>query len=442
MRLQTAGGPARSMKAGTTPHTMTASTRRWAIAAAILLALIAAAWLALRALVPGDDELARRVEAAFEERMGERLVVGAVRWRVLGLPVVEVLDARTEQAEALQARRIAIYPQLMPLLRRQLVIDRLEVDGAVVPRNALAAFRGRTPQGDSAVALRALAFTNVTYIAYNGIPVVYDGEIVFDDDGLPRRARLLRPGVEPPASLDATREGRTDSGAHVYRLRLQAAGGSALGQARLATSAEGRMTLTGELPPRNVDVDALLEAFHRRSPIGGLASGETELRAQGDTWPDLFRSLHTRSVLRVERAKLQRFDLEKAIKSLGEDVAGETPLDSLTGVMETQNTAQGLKTVFTQVEAVAGSYEASGRATLYRRQIEAQGRLEMAGGVVDVPFAAQGPTRKPEFSIAWGTIAGAAVGTAVLPGIGTVLGAKIGGVVSGPPEPRPDPPRR
>ncbi len=416
--------------------------RRWAVAAAALGALLAAACLALWMWVPSDDELARRVEAAFEERMGQKLVVGAVRWRVLGLPMVEVQDARTGQAEALTVKRIALYPQLMPLWRKQLVIDRVEVDGAVVPRNALAAYRGKTPQGSSgAVALGAVSFTNVTYISYSGIPVVYDGEIVFDEDRLPRRARLLRPDVTPPASLEATRDGRTDSGADVYRLRLEAAGGSALGQARLATSAEGRMTLTGELVPRDVDVVALLDAFHRRSPIAGLASGETELRAQGDTLSELFRSLHTRSVLKVERAKILRFDMEKAVKSLGEDRAGETPLNSLTGVMDTQNTAQGLKTVFTRVEAAAGNYTASGQATLHRRQIDAQGRVEIGGGVVDVPFAAHGPTRKPEFSIAWGTIAGAAVGTAVLPGIGTVLGAKIGGVVSGPPKPPTEPPR-
>ena len=47
--------------------------------------------------------------------------------------------------------------------------------------------------------------------------------------------------------------------------------------------------------------------------------------------------------------------------------------------------------------------------------------LAVGGGVLEVPFALRGPTRQPEFQIAWGTLAGAAVGTAVLPGIGTVL---------------------
>ncbi|MGE0099957.1 MAG: hypothetical protein AB7S86_16575 [Hydrogenophaga sp.] len=415
---------------------MTHAARRWAIAAAALVALLAAAWLALVAIVPSDEQLARRLEAEFEERMGQKLVVGSVRWRVMGLPMIELLDASTlQQPEAIRVRRVAIYPELMPLLQKRLVISRLLVEGALVPRNALAAYRGKAQGGEGAVLVRAVEFTDSTYIAYNGIPVVYEGEIRFDNDRLPQRLALRRPDARPPASLEATRDGTTDTGAHLYRLRLQAAGGSAQGQARLTQSAKGRMALVGELAPRGVDLQALLDTFHRRSPIGGLASGETQLQAEGNTATELFRSLHSRSVLTVERASILRFNLDQAIKSLGEDRAGETPLDSLSGVMDTQNTEHGLKTVFTDVKAVAGHYAATGQATLYRGQIDAQGELEIGGGIVDVPFSAHGPTGQPTFNLAWGAVAGAAVGTAVLPGIGTVIGAKIGGAVSEPPRP-------
>lgn len=415
-------------------------TRRWATAAAAVVALLAAACLALWAFVPTDDELARRVEAEFEARLGQKLVVGAVRWRLLGVPLVEVLDAHTLQPDAIRVRRVAIHPQLMPLLRKQLVIDRLEVDGAVVPRPALAAYRGKSPDKGEAtpVRLRAVAFTDVTYISYSGIPVAYEGEIELDGDRRPRHLQIRRAGADPPVLLDATRDGRSDSGADVYQLRVQAGGGTANGQARLATSADGRMVLTGELAPRRVEVASLMEAFHRRSFISGLASGQTELRAEGDTAVELFRSLRTRSVLEVERAKILRIDLDQAVKALGKDRAGQTPLDALTGVMSTRNTEQGMRTEFTEVEAVAGNYAASGRATLHRKQIDAQGELDIAGGIVSVPFAAHGPTREPEIEIAWGSLAGAAVGTAVLPGIGTLIGARIGGAVSGPPKTRAD----
>lgn len=96
-------------------------------------------------------------------------------------------------------------------------------------------------------------------------------------------------------------------------------------------------------------------------------------------------------------------------------------------MLETQNTEQGLKAEFTRVNAVACPCTGSGRATVHRRQINAQGTLEVGGGMLEVPFSLHGPTRMPEFEMAWGTLAGAAVGT--------VLGAKIGGMLSGPPEP-------
>ncbi len=415
---------------------MTPARRRWTIAAASLAALLAAAWLALLVLVPSDDELARRVEAEFEVRMGQKLVVGAVDWRLLGGAKVEVRDAHTVQPEPIRVRRLAIHPELIPLLRRQVVIQRLEVDGADVPRSALAAVRGREQDAEGSLLLRAVAFNDVTYTSFSGVPVVYAGEIRFDDDALPQRLRIERPAMEQPTSLEATRDRSTEDGAHLYQLQLQAAGGTAQGQARLVNSPEGRMTLSGELAPRGVEVESLLKAFNRRSPISGFASGKTELRAEGDSYGELFRSLHTRSVLDVERARILRFNMEKAVKSLGEDRAGETALESLKGVVDTQNTENGMRTEFTQVRAVSGPYTAYGQATLYRRQIDAEGKVETGGGVVEVPFTVKGPTRAPEFGIAWGAIAGAVAGTAVLPGIGTVLGAKIGGVLSAPTKPQ------
>ncbi|PZO13319.1 MAG: hypothetical protein DCF26_17210 [Burkholderiales bacterium] len=412
-------------------------TRRWVIAAAAFAALLAVTSLALWVLVPDDDELARRVEAEFEARLGQKLVVGAVHWRLFGLPRVEVLDAHTVQPEAIRVRRIAMYPALMPLLRQELVINRLEVDGAVLPRNALAAFRGKAQDEMDSVVLRAVEFTDATYIAFNGIPVVYEGAVEFDGDQLPQRVEVRRPDAKQPTSLVATREGKSDNGAEQYELRVEGGGGSARGQARLATAADGRMVLTGELAPRGIEVQSLLDAFHRRSPVSGVASGQTALRADGDTVQALIRSLHTRSVLTVVRAKILRFNMEAAVKSAGQERAGETPLDSLSTVVDTQNTEQGMKAVFTNVKAAAGTYTATGQATLYRMQIDAQGRLEVGGGLVEVPFSVQGPTQQPSFSVAWEVLAGAAIGTAVLPGIGTVLGAKIGGVVGGPPKPPP-----
>jgi len=421
--------------AATTERAMSQNTRRWAAAAAALMAVSAAAWLAWRAFVPSENALARRLEALFEARTGQALVLGRLRWRLLPQPAVEVLDAHTRQEQPIRVRRLALYPQLWPLLHQRLVIQRLEIDGAEVSRDALRALRGDLPGDDGSIALHRLVFTDLSYTSYAGIAVAYEGEVRFDEDRLPSRLELRRPGVEPPATLEATREGRNEQGENLYRLRVQAGGGTAHGQARLSRSDSGRMRLRGELEPRAVEVQALLDAFHRRSFISGRASGHTELRAEGKTWGELMRSMHTRSELTVQGGRILRLDVAKAVKSLGEERAGQTPLDNLSGVVETQNTEHGMKTEFTEVQAVAGSYSASGRATLHRKRLAAEGKLDIAGGALGVPFSAHGPVNKPDFQIAKGAIAGAAIGTVLLPGIGTAIGAQIGGAISGPPKP-------
>ena len=81
----------------------------------------------------------------------------------------------------------------------------MEIEGAEVPRQALAAYRGKTQDADSAtVVLRTLAFKDLTYTSYSGVPVSYEGEIEFGEgDHLPQRARLHRPDAKAPATLDA-----------------------------------------------------------------------------------------------------------------------------------------------------------------------------------------------------------------------------------------------
>lgn len=69
-------------------------THRWSAVAVVTL--MSAACLVVWALMPSDEELARRLETEFEAKLGEKLSVGQVHWRLLGLPVVEVLDAHTE----------------------------------------------------------------------------------------------------------------------------------------------------------------------------------------------------------------------------------------------------------------------------------------------------------------------------------------------------------
>jgi len=151
--------------------------------------------------------------------------------------------------------------------------------------------------------------------------------------------------------------------------------------------------------------------FNRRSPIAGKGTGQTVVSASGESIVELLRSLHTQTQFPVNPATVLRFDLDKAISTGGKEHGGQTNLQVLTGQLDTQNGAEGMRMTVSDIRARTGKFTATGKATVYRRQIEASGNLDLVEGAVGVPFAR------------------AAIGTVLLPGIGTVVGARVGGAI-------------
>ncbi|MBX3659754.1 MAG: hypothetical protein KF740_15080 [Ramlibacter sp.] len=404
------------------------------VAAVTAAALFGAAWLGLSAWVPNDEALARRIEAEAQQRLGVPVVVGAAHWRLLPQPVIEALDIRTQQDRPITIGRVALYPRLWRLLAdRVFVAKRAELEHATFSRSAMAAFRGRAnvaqaPGADfqlGPVPLERFVFRDVTWVSHSGVPVVYDGDIDFDPAWRPRRATLSRPGAQTPASLTLLRDGEADR----WQVRVDVGGGTANGQVALTESPGGALTLAGELAPRNIEVASTLTTFNRRASLSGRVSGRTVLQAGGDSVGELARSLRTESDLTVANAVVLRLDLDKAIATRGQEREGQTPLDSLTGHLQTQNTEHGTRFTYTDVKARAGKYTASGEAVVWQKRVDAHGTLDIVDGLVGVPFTVSGPVQKPEVKVPPGFFAGAAIGTAVLPGVGTVIGARIGGAL-------------
>jgi hypothetical protein len=197
----------------------------------------------------------------------------------------------------------------------------------------------------------------------------------------------------------------------------------------LKTTANGAMHLSGQLAPHDIEVASAVSSFNRRSPVGGKGSGQTVLSADGKSVGELARSLHTRTTFSINPATVLRFDLDKAISTRGKERDGQTALQELTGQLDTQNTDEGMRATYTGIKARAGKYTATGEATIYRRLIEASGNLYLVEGRTGVPFTVSGPVDKPTATMPPGVFAGAAIGTAVLPGIGTDIGASIGGAL-------------
>jgi hypothetical protein len=410
--------------------------------AAVILAaaVLAAGGIAVAILLPSDEELRQRASAGFAERFGTNLAIESVHWQLLPSPVVVVRGARTEQKEPIEIRQLSVYPNLSRALRRwKFSVERLELDGAVIPTASLAAFRGKQ---DNAMIDRDLApvghvrFRNVTWMSRTGIALPIEGDIDFDPLWRPRRAHVRRADFTPMAQLTVVREGAADR----WKARVVLGGGTADGVLALRSGKDGTLTLGGTLAPRVINVATAAQSLNRRSPVGGKANGNTVVSAHGKTAGELGSSLRLRTEFKMRPATILRFDLDKAIRTAGREHAGQTTLQSLTGVMDMQNTGRGTVLRFSELEAHAGSFTATGDATIFNRKIEGQGTLDVVQGVVGVPFTISGTTREPKASVPPGVFAGAAVGTAVLPGIGTVLGARIGGSLGRLLRDRPEPP--
>ncbi|MDP1567681.1 MAG: glycine zipper domain-containing protein [Polaromonas sp.] len=398
---------------------------RWMVAGGVLLALLVAGWVALLLLLPSDEELAAKVSAELQVRLGVPVDVGSLGWRLFPVPAVVVQDVATRQTPPVTIKKLTVHPSLPALLDGRLQFDRADLDGAVLPQLSLRALdkgAGVALSSPDATMLERLVFRDVTWISRRGMAVVFEGEVDFDPAWRPREAQLRRPGALPATDLRLTRQGREDR----WTTQIRIGGGTADGEVEIKTRDKGRLRLEGTLKPQGVEVASAMAAFNRRSVISGEASGDTTLLADGDTVGELAQTLHTKTVFSMRGARLLRFDLDKAVRSLGRDHAGQTALDTVTGQMDTQNTPRGMVVTYTGVRATSGVLTASGQARVANRQIESEFAVDLVDGIIGVPLKVSGPFEDVKVSVPAGAVAGAAVGTAVLPGIGTAIGARIG----------------
>jgi hypothetical protein len=380
--------------------------KRWAIGLGVVATVLAAAgFVAIRAL-PSDEELRIRLVAEAEKRLGVAVSIGSVHWALLPRPVVMVSGFRTQQPEPIVIGQISAHPKAASLLRLRPAFARITIRDAVFPRESVRAFRGRFGRRDArGSALDRFEFRNVTWISYSRIPVVYDGDVDFDADWRPRRAELSRPGAETPFTFAVAREG----GADRWAARVHVGGGTMHGNLELEIANGGTMRLTGELTPRDVEVLDMMKTFNRRSVISGKAAGLMTISAAGDTIGALVRSLHTRTTFSVSPATITRFDLDKAVTTLGAQRQGQTPLEELTGQLDTQNTDEGMRATYTRLAARSGRYSATGEATIYRREVDGSGVLYMEENDAKLPFTVKGPVTRPSTSFPPGALAAAAV---------------------------------
>ena len=396
----------------------------------VVLSLVAIAAVLVGAalhLVPDDEELAALIAAAAEKNLGVRVTVGAAHLQLWPYPAFVLADIATVQPQPISVKRAIARPRLRELLRGTLSFEKAEIDGAVIAQSSLRAlhFNPAAPRASVPFPLEHLHVRRLTWITRHGKELAFEGSAVFAAGWQPREAEVIRPGVEPASRLTLARQD-----ADHWHVQVQLGGGTADGKVGLSRGKDGRLRLSGQLEPRNIEVASALDAFKARSAVRGKASGKTQLSASGENVAQLAATLLTRTTFSMAPATLLHIDVNKAIGSIGKEYAGQTSLRTLTGQMDTQNSPEGMVVRYTGIQAQGESFTATGEGTVANQRIDGELTVDVAGGLVGVPLKVSGPLGRARVSVPMtavaGQAAGAAVGTAVLPGIGTAIGAGVG----------------
>jgi len=444
---------------------------KWAVYLALgLVALLAAVAFTLHRWVSTDD-FRLRVEREASAALGVPVTLGRVAVDVWPLPAVALSGIAVQSKPPLTLERVEVRPLWQPLLQGRLAVSTLLVRRAVLPQQGIDAVllalqkkrqpepakQGsgpKTPEHDALEGLpRRTVLDEVTWVSAAGARTTVAAEAALADDGLPDsvsfkllkgnlqglQATLQREAPKPADKADkdkADKGGAAVVGEDQWALRVEVGGGRIEGRLGLRRAPAGSpvrpgeaLTLQGQLQTRGVEVSALT------APAGALSGqleATTSLNARAATTTGLVDALQSHTTFTVRNAVINGLDLAKAVQTVGLSRGGQTRLDTLAGQVNTQGRAAQL----TNLIASSGVLSATGNVAISPAKA-LSGRVivnvagdskvgQAIGGAVGVPLTVGGTLDKPEVTLSRSALLGAAIGTALLPGVGTGAGANLG----------------
>ena len=387
--------------------------------------VLGGAWWGLQHWL-GSDDLRQRAERAASGAVGVPVTLGRLGldlWPVPGLALEEVRIA-TQPAWTIE--RVEARAVLGSLLRGRLELSSLAIRGADFSQagwSYLAAQRSKKPPpppGGTAMPWpRTLRVDSLTWRPLSGAPTTVDADARLAPDGLPDALQAgVRTGPLQGAELVLTRKELT------WDLQARHAGGTLQGPITLdRVPVPGAvLRVSGRLVTEGVDMGVL-----SRRRLGGRLGATTTLQWHSGGPGGPLDALQTRSQFAVRDAVVHGVDLARAVKTVGLSRGGETRLDTLAGQLVTRGQALSLSNLVASsgVLSASGQVDVSASQALRGRVLVALGPGAI-GQAVGVPLVVGGTLQEPQLTLTRSALLGAAVGTLVMPGVGTGAGASIG----------------
>lgn len=387
-------------------------------------------WLVVQQWL-GSPDFKLRAEAAASAAVGVPVHVDRVTLDVWPVPAAALVAVRIGSQPALTIQRVEARAVLRPLLSGRLELSSLRVVRAdiaqagwehlLAQRNKNAGVGGGGEKNAAPpITLPArVRVEGLTWRPLTGEPTTLDADLRIGPEQLPDTvsAKVLS-GALRGAQLRLARR-QLD-----WDVRVDYAGGHITGLISLDRMplAGAAVSVRGTLTTEGVELAGL-----SRQRLTGRLSADTTLALRTGQPGAALDALQTQSSFTVRNAVVHGVDLARAVKTVGLSRGGETRLDSLAGQVSTR----GKSVHFSQLLASSGVLSASGQVTVSPSQA-LRGRVQVSlgpgsiGQAVGVPLVLGGTVDAPELTLTRSAMLGAAVGTLVLPGVGTGAGASLG----------------
>ncbi|AYQ27720.1 MULTISPECIES: AsmA family protein [unclassified Polaromonas] len=434
---------------------------KWVVFLALgLMVLLAVVIFALHRWV-STEGFVERVEREATAALGVPVALDHVAVDVWPLPAVALSGISVQSKPAITVERVEVRPQWQPLLQGRLVVSTLLVRRAVLPQQGidgvLLLLQKKKPAAAAAPAPapsaaqpqsaqtarmdwlpRRTVLDEVTWISAAGARTTVQADARFGDDGLPDSValKLLKGNLQGLEASLKREEAKAGAAGDEWALRVDVGGGKVegtLGLKKVPSGSAARpgeeLQLNGKLQTRDVEVSALTAPS---KSLTGLLEAGTTLSSRAATTGALVDALQSQTTFTVRNAVLQGIDLAKAVKTVGLSRGGQTPLDTLAGQVHTQGKAAQL----TNLVASSGALSATGNVAISpAKALSGQVSVNLAGdskigsaigGAVGVPLMVGGTLDNPEVTLSRSALLGAAIGTVLMPGVGTGAGANLG----------------
>lgn len=426
-----------------------------------IVIVLGVALAAIPFLISLDDYIPR-IEQAVSGRIGEPVKIGSLRAAGLPLPHLTLGGVTVGRTDDIKVGRVSVTPDLWSLTGATKVIRSIEIEGLVISQKAIdripawTAAKPGAPAEPAAVRVESIRLDDAIVRLQKATFGPFDARLNLAGDGALASASLssrdgkLKVNIRPEGAgylLDAqAKDWKLPVGAALHFDELAVKGTATLKDANFdeirarlyggTVTARGTaawqkgLRVKGSAEVSQVAIAPVLRALGKPAALSGqLTARPVSFSASAARADQLPGALRLETPFDVQNGVLNGVDVQKAATSIirrDGGKGGETRFDRLSGHLVMDRGTRRL----TRLNVISGSLAGDGNVTISPRD-ELSGRITArvkaaSVAAAAVPLNVAGTLESPLLYPTGGTMAGAAIGTAVAGPLGTGVGAKVG----------------